>query len=222
MPRRALAKHRPWLLASLIAGISYFFVSDDPIGGTWLMLWKGAGVACLAVYAAFRTRGFDGLLIALVMAFGAAGDIALEISFLVGGSLFAIGHVLAIALYLRNPRETATLSQVLAGAALLILTPVIAGTMTYGLDNWIVATAYSAIVGAMAAAAWTSRFPRYRVGIGAVMFVVSDLLIFAREASVVPDAITSWLIWPLYYGAQFLIAVGVVQALRKAAQRSAA
>lgn len=222
MPRRALADHRPWLLASLIAGISYFFVSDDPIGGTWLMLWKGAGAAFLALYAAFRARGPDGRLITLVMVFGAAGDIALEISFLVGGSLFAIGHVVAIALYLRNRREKATRTQMLAGAALLILAPVIAGTMTYRLDNWIVATAYSALVGAMAAAAWTSRFPRYRVGVGAVMFVVSDLLIFAREASVVPEAITSWLIWPLYYGAQFLIAVGVVQALRKAAPRSIA
>lgn len=222
MPRRALAKHRPWLLASLIAGVSYFFVSDDPIGGVWLMLWKGAGVGFLAIYAAFRGRGMDGLLIAAVLTFGALGDIALEISFLIGGGLFALGHIVAIALYLRNPREKTTPSQVLAGAALLIFTPAIAAMMTYGLDNWIVATAYSAIVGAMAAAAWTSRFPRYRVGVGAVMFVVSDLLIFAREASVIPETITSWLIWPLYYGAQFLIAVGVVQTLRKGAARSAA
>jgi uncharacterized membrane protein YhhN len=39
---------------------------------------------------------------------------------------------------------------------------------------------YSLGLSLMAATAWTSRFHRFRVGIGAVMFVVSDLLIFAR------------------------------------------
>ncbi|WP_234030114.1 lysoplasmalogenase [Erythrobacter mangrovi] len=200
---------------SLLAGVTYFFASDDPIGGAWLMLWKGAGVGFLAIYAAFRGRGFDGALIAVVMALGAAGDVALELDFLVGGALFALGHIVAIGLYLRNPREKVSGSQMLAGAALLGLTPAIAGSMVYPMPNWAVATIYSAVVGAMAAAAWTSRFPRYRVGIGAVMFVVSDLMIFAQESAVLPNLVTSWLIWPLYYGGQFLIAVGVVQTLRK-------
>lgn len=215
MPKRALAEHRPWLLASLIAGISYFLVKEAPIGGTWLMAWKGAGVALLAVYAAQRAKGFDGGLIALAMAFGAAGDVVLEVSFLFGGALFAAGHVIAIALYWRNRRERATGSQKLAGTALLIATPLIAGAMTYPLPNWQIATAYSALVGAMAAAAWTSRFPRYRVGVGAVLFVASDLLIFAAESGQAPRDVTDWLIWPLYYGGQFLIATGVVQTLRK-------
>lgn len=57
MPKRALAEHRPWLLLSLLAGISYFFVSDAPIPGLYLMVWKGLGVAFLAAYAWRRTRG---------------------------------------------------------------------------------------------------------------------------------------------------------------------
>jgi uncharacterized membrane protein YhhN len=214
MPHRALIKHRPWLLASLVAGVSYFFVADDPIGGAWLMLWKGAGVGFLALYAAFRTRGFDGLLIAGALTLGALGDVTLEISFLIGGALFALGHAVAIILYLRNRRASTSSSQILAGGSLLLLTPLIAGLIAYPLPNWIVATAYSAVVGGMAAAAWTSRFPRYRVGLGAVMFVVSDLLIFAREAAALPDFVTAWTIWPLYFGGQFLIATGVVQTLR--------
>ncbi|MFA6220369.1 MAG: lysoplasmalogenase family protein [Erythrobacter sp.] len=215
MPRRALVEHRPWLVLSLLAGVTYFFASDDPIGGLWLIVWKGAGVGFLAAYAAFRTKGVDGALIALVMALGAAGDMALELDLVAGGALFALGHVVAIGLYLRNPRRKVVASQVAAGAALLIMTPAIAGSLVYPLPNWVVATVYSAFVGAMAAAAWTSRFPRYRVGTGAVMFVASDLLIFAREGGMLPDLVTGWLIWPLYYGGQFLIAVGVVQTLRK-------
>lgn len=215
MPRRALIEHRPWLLLSLLAGVSYFFVKDDPVGGLWLMLWKGAGVAFLACYAALRGRGTDGYLITAVMAFGAMGDIALEVSFLAGGTLFAVGHVIAMALYWRNRRRSPAPSQKLAAWTLLLLPPAIAALMTYPVENWQLATAYSAIVSLMAASAWISRFPRYRVGIGAVLFVVSDLLIFAGEAGRLPREFTSLLIWPLYYGAQFLIATGVVQTLRQ-------
>lgn len=215
MRRHALADHRPWLLASLLAGVSYFFAADEPIGGLWLIMWKGAGVGFLAAYALHRARGRDGTLIAVVMAFGAAGDMALELSLLAGGVLFAIGHLVAIALYLRNRRLRPTSSQKLAAVALLVLTPLIAGLMTWPLPNWTVATIYSLFVGAMAAAAWISRFPRYRVGIGALLFVISDLLIFGREAGRLSDEMAGLFIWPLYYGGQFLIATGVVQTLRR-------
>ena len=153
-------------------------------------------------------------IITAVLVFGALGDIALELSFEAGGILFAVGHLIAIALYLRNRREVTSSTQRLTAAALLIATPVIAGLMTFPVEGWMLATAYSAVVGAMAAAAWMSRFPRYRVGLGAVLFVASDLLIFAQEAEVLPGSITGWLIWPLYFGGQFLIATGVVQTLR--------
>ncbi len=215
MPRRALIKHRPWLVASLVAGVSYFFAMDDPMGGVWLMLWKGAGVGFLAIYAALRARAVDGALIALVLALGAAGDVALEISFLVGGALFALGHLMAIALYLRHPRTRVAPSQMAASASLLLLTPAIAAAVTYPLPSWGLATGYSVLAGAMAAAAWSSGFPRYRVGVGAVLFVVSDLLIFAREGGMIAAGLSEWLIWPLYYGGQLLIALGVVQTLRK-------
>ncbi|TMM49943.1 lysoplasmalogenase [Qipengyuania marisflavi] len=215
MPRRALLDYRPWLLASLLAGVTYFFVMDDQIGGLWLMLWKGAGVAFLAMYAALRGRGTDGVLIAMVMALGAAGDMGIELDLRLGGALFAAGHLLAIALYLRNRREKTTGSQKLAAVALAVFTPLLGALMTYPQPNWQIAAGYSLVVGVMAAFAWTSRFPRYRVGMGAVLFVVSDLLIFAREGGAMSEDATQWLIWPLYYAAQFLIATGVVQTLRR-------
>ena len=214
MAHKALADLRPWLLLSLLAAVTYFFVMDDPLGGTWLMIWKGTGVGFLALYAAARAHGPNGVLITAAMLFGAAGDVALEISFLVGGALFAVGHGFAIALYLRNRRATVAHSQRAAAWAMLIASPAIAASLTYPLPNWLLATAYSALVGGMAAAAWTSRFPRYRVGIGAVMFLVSDLLIFAHEAQAVSSGVADWLVWPLYYGGQFLIVTGVVQTLR--------
>ena len=160
MPKRALSEHRPYLLASLIAAVSYYFVADDPIGGIWLMGWKAAGVGFLALYAAHRGKGFDAWLIAAVMAFGAMGDALLEVSFLIGGGLFAIGHLIAIWLYLRHRRAATAGSQKSAGLALLIFTPILAALLTYPLPNWELAAGYSFLVGAMAAAAWTSNFPR--------------------------------------------------------------
>ena len=215
MPKHALIDHRPYLLLSLLFGISYFFVMDGKVGGSFLALWKGAGVGFLAVYAVQRGRGREGALLTLVMAFGALADVVLEFNFLIGGGLFAIGHLIAIWLYMTNRRAQTTGSQKAAGLALLIGTPVVAAMLTYPLDNWYLVALYALIVGAMAAAAWTSRFPRYRVGIGAVLFVVSDLIIFAREAEHMSRDMAEWLVWPLYYGGQFLIATGVVQTLRK-------
>ncbi|MBY6013744.1 lysoplasmalogenase [Qipengyuania gaetbuli] len=220
MPKRALSEHRPYLLASLAAAVSYYFVQDDPIGGIWLMAWKGAGVGFLALYAAHRGKGADAALIALVLAFGALGDIFIQISLVAGGALFGLGHLVAVWLYLRNRRERTTGSQKLAGLALFVLTPAIAALIAYPQDDWQIAAIYAVLLGAMAATAWTSRFPRYRVGTGAVLFVVSDWIIFAREAGSIPDAVGSWLIWPMYYVGQFLIATGVVQTLRHPKRRA--
>lgn len=210
----ALIDHRPWLLASLAASVSYFFARDNPVPGLPLIVWKGAAVACLAVYAARRARSADGWLLTAVMALGAIGDMALELDMIAGGLAFALGHLVAIALFLRNPRERRTGSQWLAAIALLLGTPLVAVLLALPDSRWPMAAGYAAIVGAMAASAWVSHFPRYRVGIGAVLFVISDLLIFAREGQHVPEALTWWTIWPLYYAGQFLIATGVVRTLR--------
>lgn len=211
---RALIDHRPWLLASLVASVSYFFFRDNAVPGLYLIMWKGAAVACLAAYAASRAKGPDGWLLAVVLALAALGDMALEIDMIAGVALFALGHLLAIALFLRNPRPRRTGSQWLASGALLFGTPLVAALLTMPDSRWPMAAIYAATVGAMAASAWASRFPRYRVGIGAVFFVVSDLLIFARESGQVPEPVGWWLVWPLYYAGQFLIATGVVRTLR--------
>lgn len=215
MARAALIEHRPWLLASIVAAVAFYVLRDAPVGGVQLMLLKGAGVALLAIYALRRSSGIDGMLIAAVMALGAIGDMAIEISFVAGGSAFFLGHLVAIALYLRNRRPATTPSQKLAAAALLVATPVVSWLLSKDAG----VTLYATGLGGMAATAWLSRFGRYRVGTGAVLFVVSDWLIFSRMGSFDLAPLPDLLIWPLYYFGQFLIATGVVQALRRHAPR---
>ncbi|WP_299192667.1 lysoplasmalogenase family protein [uncultured Erythrobacter sp.] len=217
MAKTALIEHRPWLLASVVASIAYYLLSDNPFGtpfpafgGVWLILLKGAGVALLAAYALRRAHCLDGKILALVLALSAAADMALEIEFAIGGALFAASHAVAIILYLRNRREQLTGSQLALAAALLIATPAI----SYLLSERVEVAAYAVTLGLMAAAAWTSRFPRYRVGIGAVLFVVSDWLIFSDMGRFDLGILPALLVWPLYYGGQLMIATGVVQTLR--------
>ena len=214
MPKRALIERRPWLLASLVAGISFYFFKDAAIAGLFKMAWKGAGVALLAVYALRHAPGRDGKLLAAVMAFGAAGDMAIEIDLRAGAACFFVGHVIAIALYARHRRTTLTLSQKATAVALLLGTPMIAFLLPADRSAAPGVALYALALGGMAAAAWSSAFPRYRVGLGAVLFVASDLLIFARMGPLSASSLPGLLIWPLYYLGQFLICTGAAGYLR--------
>lgn len=215
MPKRALIEKRPWLLASLIAGISFYFVQSGDVPGLYLMAWKGAGVALLSVYALTRHKGADSRQIAAVMAFGAVGDVLIELDLIWGAIAFLIGHLIAIQLYWQHRRARLSVSQKLTALTMLVLIPVIAFSLPSDRSAAPGIALYSAGLAAMAAAAWASSFSRYRVGIGAMMFAVSDLLIFTRLGPLEKSALPGLLIWPLYYFGQFLICTGVVGELNR-------
>lgn len=215
MAKRALIEQRPWLLASIAVSVAYYFLRDNPVGeGTWGIALKGASVGLLALYVALRVpdgkHRADGFLLVAALALGACGDVAIELDFMTGGAFFAAAHVVAVGLYLRNLHKRPSPVQKLIGAALLIGTPLV---------SWLLSGAsqiavYAAFLGAMASAAWMSHYPRYRVGTGAVLFVLSDWLIFARMGPLDLEPANTILIWPLYYAGQLMIATGIIQCLR--------
>lgn len=198
------------LALALAAGISY------PLG--WLLAlppalgiaWKGAGVGLLAVWASRQGRSTDHRLLALVLLLGAAADMLLEIAFVGGAALFALGHVVAITLYLRNRR--ARLGWADAAAAIALLAGTVLLSMALVPPAWMPAVGtYAAFLGAMAAAAGLSRFPLAFAG--ALLFLLSDLLIFARMGPAAGAAGIDHAIWWLYFAGQALIAVGVARRL---------
>lgn len=215
MPKRAFAEKRPWLVASLVAGITYFFARNSEVPGIYLMAWKGAGVAMLAAYALARHKGADSRQIAAVMAFGALGDVLIELVLEWGAIAFLIGHLIAIRLYWRHRREPLAFSQKLAAFGMAVLIPTISFLLPLDRAAAPGVALYALGLGMMAASAWASSFSRYRVGIGAVMFAVSDLLIFARMGPLAQSQLPGLLIWPLYYFGQFLICTGVVGELQR-------
>ncbi len=98
--------------AAVLAGATYYGAHWLGVTGSTAVVWKGSGVAMLALYCVMEARSVDGWLIAAVMAFGALGDVLLETSGLTIGALaFVAGHVLAMLLYFRNGRPRTTFSQ---------------------------------------------------------------------------------------------------------------
>ena len=194
--------------AAMVAGLSYLiFVSMGSNATPLSIAWKGAGVTLLAAWALAVASKPEDRIIAAVMACGSAGDVLLETHGMTIGALaFATGHVIAIWLYTRNIRDRISGSQMAAAVALALGTPMIAWLLTGRLDILV----YATMLGGMAASAWLSRFSRYSVGIGAVLFVVSDLLIFARMGQLAEAVWASVAIWLFYFVGQYLIASGVI------------
>jgi len=211
------------LLAALAAGTSYGLAppvalmlgAPPPLPDWAFVVWKGSGVALLAVWVLLAAPGRDGRWLALLLAFGALGDVLLETHGLVVGALaFLAGHLVAISLYARHRRSDLSRADIVG--ALVFVIAVTGFSFALAADRALApgVAAYAAGLGAMASAAWLTRFPRALTAAGALMFVVSDLLIFARAGRPALDILPVGLaVWGLYFAGQSLIALGGVRRL---------
>jgi uncharacterized membrane protein YhhN len=214
-----LAHKRPWLFASLAFGLTFPLSWQLALPDYAAIAWKMAGVGLLVGYALRKHHRGEFLLLAAVMAFWSLGDGLLELDMIWGAIAFALGHGVAIILFLKHRRVHPAFSQKALAAAVFLLAPVIAyflpGVQPGSPNGGAQAAVYTVVVAAMAAMAWSSNFPRYRVGLGAMAFVVSDLLIFARFGPLANSGWVSLAIWYLYYGGVLMIATGIVTTLVK-------
>lgn len=218
MGREQLARLALW--AAIAAGASYLWSDWLAPSAAAQTAWKGAGVGLLAVHAALRAKSIDGWLICAVMALGATGDVLLETSGLtVGAVAFLAGHCVAIWLYARNRRPQLSRSQALLAIALVPAVVLIAFMLPVDRAMAPPIAFYATGLALMAASAWISRFPRYVTGLGAMAFVVSDLLIFARGGPLAGAFGIDVAVWVLYFLGQAMICVGVVTTLGAADRR---
>lgn len=199
------------LVLALIAGASFYLNHWIGLEGPGMIVWKGLGVGLLALWAAMGARTTDGRLIAAVLALGALGDVLLEaVGLTVGALAFLAGHGVAVILYLRNAKGSPWL-----GVPVAVLVAWIAWLLPADRAAAPGIALYALGLGAMAGTAYFSRFPRAIVGAGALLFVVSDLLIFARLGPMHDSVLPGLLIWPTYFAGQALIAWGVVTELER-------
>ncbi len=214
MPKRALIEKRPWLLASIAVAILFCALRLTPVPQVWLLPLPAAATGFLALYALLQGGAKDSRWLALMMAVAAVRDVIFQIDLAVSALVFFVYHVLAMSLYLRHLREHTTTTQKAAAVAMLLLTPAL--TWLLPADRTLAAplALYGLALGGMASCAWMSAFPRYRVGIGAVLVLASSLLVIAGIGPWMGQQLPDVLAWPLYYVGQLLITVGVVQTLR--------
>ena len=215
MSRRALSEKRPFLLLAIAFAVAYWVLRATSFPEFYLVPVKGLATAMLATYAFVRFPGKDGRLLGMALICAALGDMAMEIDTTVGGALFFLFHVLMLGLFVKFRRERMAGSQKALVLILLVLTPVIAFLLPAE-RIWAMQTAfYGLALGAMTAAAWASRFPRYRVGAGAVLFWFSDMLIFARMGPLENSLLAREAVYPIYFIGMIMVCTGVVQSLRR-------
>ena len=213
--RRALTQKRPYLVLSVVAALAYHYLQITELPEAFLWPIKGSACAFLGIYAWLRHGSSDARLLAGAMAVAALADMAIEFDLAVGAGIFLLFHILAIRLFTRHNRGAMSGRDNMVLLALLIVPP-FAGYWLPDDQLWSwLAAAYGAFLGVMAASAWASTFPRLRVAAGAILFVISDLLIFSRLGPLEGSLIPEYLVWPTYYLGQFLIAIGVITTLRK-------
>lgn len=215
MPRRALAEKRPFLLFSLVAALAFYYLQATDLPGLFLIPIKGFAVGFLAIYAYLRHQSPSAQRLALAMAVAALADMTIAVDLRAGAAVFFVFHMLAVSVFMKHSRGKLHGADQLAFMAILILPPLIGYFLPYDRNlAWAVAI-YGVALGLMAASAWMSDFPRMRVAAGALLFVLSDLLIFAEMGPLSGSAIPEYMVWPIYYLGQFLITVGVITTLRK-------
>jgi uncharacterized membrane protein YhhN len=200
----------PVNLSALLVGASYFATHWITVTPAIDTLWKGAGVGLFALWAALLARSVDGWLIAAALALGATGDVLIETHGLtVGAVAFLAGHIVATILYLRNRQ-----GPLWQAALILVAVTVTAWALPADRSAAPGIALYAVGLGAMFGTAAISRFPQRVLGLGAALFVFSDLLIFGRMGPMAGSALPDLLIWPTYFAGQALIAWGVVRSLR--------
>lgn len=196
----------PLFLVALIAGATYYANHWLGLAGPLAVAWKGSGVALLALWARRGAEERVQRAIAAALALGAMGDVLLETNGMtVGAIAFLAGHVVASYVYLRSRTQPLWLAALIALAIAYI---------GWTLTDDAGVTVYALGLGAMTGSAAVSRFPI--AATGAVLFAVSDLLIFARMGPLAASPLPGLLVWPTYFAGQALIAWGVVAGLRKA------
>jgi hypothetical protein len=214
MANRALIEKRPWLLASLAAAIAFCALRLTRVPELWLLPLPGLATACLALFALLQKAGRDSRHLAAMLAVAAVRDILFQVDLAISALVFFVYYLIAMTLYLRHPREHTTATQKAAAVAMLLLTPVLAWLLPADRTLAIPLALYGLAVGGMASCAWMSAFPRYRVGIGAVLVLAYNLLVIAGLGPLMGRQLPEAIAWPLYYVGQLLITVGVVQTLR--------
>lgn len=208
MPHRALIERRPLLVASLLAAAAFAWLQDSAFPGLYLLLLALLPYLLLAAYSLLRHRGNDTRVLAIMVALQGTGWAIAPLWPAVAMPALWLAFLAGLSLFLSHRTVAPDVDRKVAAVSLLLGTPVLclaaagSGLLFFGLA-----------LGAMAAAAWVSTFPRSRVGVGAVVIVIGTLMGMIGTHGIAAEVI-ALTAWPLAYLGALVLATGVTGELR--------
>lgn len=203
------------LIAAIIVGLTHTVTWSAELSDPVKLTWRFASVGLLAVYAALNARNLDGWLLTAVMFISACADVLLVISGQsVGAMTFIIADCFAIALYCRNLRPNLKLGWFVGVGLFVAAISAISYLLPSDRDFAVVIAIFVVPLATMAALTFLTRFQPLLVGVGAMMILFTDLLIFGRMGPLNGLAGMSEVIWLCYFVGEVLVAYGVTRGLR--------
>ena len=215
------------LLVSILCGVSYLlapflFAAESKTYWPLNAAIKGLAVSSLAAIAFRLVRGRGIVLLTTALLFSSLGDIFLALRndnyFVFGLLSFLVAHLLFIALWVLHwdtPLETNGRQKILVLTLLLFLAAMLWWMLPVpGLS--VPVAIYMCVLTTMVITAALADFKSKWVVIGAILFLLSDMLIaLSTFKDVVGGKLAGVLIWSTYYLAQYLIAVGFLAEQRR-------
>jgi hypothetical protein len=202
-----------WLTAMARSGIAFDHLADLP--QALIVSWKGASAAGLALLVLLRTSGDTRWFLGGSLMLIAIADVLLVMRGLMsGGTVFVLAHVLAIIGYFRCRDGRASALTRIVAFSVPVLTIVGVSLAVTAKSMHSIHLAYPAISGTMAACAIASRYNPLKCGLGAVLFVLSDVLFFWDFGFFDGSGAMGCLVWPAYFLGLALIAAGAIEGPR--------
>ena len=202
------------------SGVAFAPLAELP---KWLVVaTKGVFSLSLALSVFMARNGRQSQLIAAALAISAVADVLLvTVGLVPSGIAFVAAHCLAVAAY-AGTRDPDTGVALLAGAVAVPVVAVLLSCWALAAGGQSVGIGFFAIIsGTMAAFAVLSRFPRHLNGLGAIIFVASDVLVFADIGVLHRSGAFGWLTWACYATGYALVARGSITARFAASHASA-
>lgn len=202
----------------VILDIFYIIYGGLLLKGITSLFFVLIGITNL-VYACIRksSRISFAIIMVIGLVFAMSGDIGLNIDFITGAALFAIGHIFYFVAYTTihkfRLRDFIPAACIFVPCLILLLTPI----FDFGsVIMQVVCICYALIISCMVGKA-ASNYLSYKSGlnlvilIGSVLFCFSDLaLVFDMFSTVFPPLLTEILCLGTYYPAECVLAYSIL------------
>ncbi len=205
------------LFVAIAIGVSHTATWSSELNEPLRLIWRFASVGCLALYAGLNARNTDGWLLTAVMLISACSDILLVVvgrDF--GAMCFIIADFIAIALYCRNFRPKLSAGSFIGAGLFVAAISAFSFILPTDRTEALTIAIFVVPLATMTALTFLTRFSPLFVGLGAVLILISDLLIFGRMGPINGLIGLTEAIWLCYFVGEALVVIGVTRGLMKA------